>query len=191
MKLKPEEHSIQLSIGSIALLIYGSIAMIALGFLMWSTAETQTKSSPEFARLMSILTITFSGLCGLYGVRRCFDARGGLIINKSGIIDNSSAFSIGLIEWVDIQGFGMVQFRGIKMLLVFVSNPQKYLNSASILNRISMRWNTRKHGTPFCISTGMLTCSYTELKSLVEQGYAMNKIQQNASLNLDQLRRSS
>lgn len=186
MKLKPEEHSIPLSTGSIAFLIYGSIAFVTLGFWMWSTAETQTKSSPEFARLMSLLTITIFGLSGLHGVRRCFDARGGLVINKSGIVDNSSAFSNGLIEWIDIEGFGMVPFRGIKMLLVFVSDPRKYLHRASILNRISMRWNNRKYGTPFCISTSMLTCSYSELRSLVDQGYAMNKVQSKVSPKPDQ-----
>jgi hypothetical protein len=51
----------------------------------------------------AIAAILFFGFGIFYFLRKLIDKKPGLIIDDNGIIDNSSAVSVGLIPWSDIE----------------------------------------------------------------------------------------
>lgn len=87
-------------------------------------------NNPNAIRFLGIAGIVFFGLAGIYGIIKLFDKKAGLIIDSSGITDNTSAVSIGLIEWSDILGIRTEQIMSTKFLLIDVENPKKYLDKA-------------------------------------------------------------
>jgi len=96
---------ISLSKNKIFLLAIGSFLFVIAGISLFiNSTEFQNHSmrllrNPMVVKSVGIIGILFFGATGIYGIRKLFDKKVGLIIDKDGITDNSNASSIGLIEW--------------------------------------------------------------------------------------------
>lgn len=113
--------------------------------------------SPETVRIMGVLGIVLFGAAGVFGIKKLFDKKVGLIIDENGITDNSSALSIGLIEWKDINGIELTQVNSIKFLRIGFKNPEKYISKAK--NGIKaklMKINMNMYGSPIYIPIPLL-----------------------------------
>ena len=161
MKSTQEELIIKLSKTKILLLIIGSFAFVALSF--WSG-----KYDGLFIKAVSTTGILLFGLCGIYGIIKIFDNKPGLIIDKKGIRDNSSAVSGHLIRWEDITGFEVGEIKKTRFLLIFVNNPQQFLDNANPFKRFIMKMNLKMYGTPVSISSNALQCNFDELLKMLE-----------------------
>jgi hypothetical protein len=54
-----------------------------------------------------------------------------------------------------------------KFLLIFISNPDKYLDRVSGFKRKLMKGNMKIYGTPLSITSITLKCSFNELEKLI------------------------
>lgn len=123
--------------------------------------------NPQTIRLGGIASVLFCGSAIIYGIRKLFDKRIGLVVDENGITDNTNAVSVGLINWTDITEIKTEQVRSTKFLLIFVSKPDKYLDRVGALQRKIMRANLSMFGTPLSITSNTLKYNFTELEKMI------------------------
>lgn len=155
----------------ISLLLFGAVIFVVLGINFIIAPETFVNSiirTPHVIRIAGIVSILFFGAVGLYGLRRLFDKTIGLIVDENGITDHTNASSIGLIEWKDILEIRTEKVVSTKFLLIYVKNPEKYLERAKGFKRKLMEGNSSMYGTPLSIISNTLRTNFDELEKLIE-----------------------
>jgi hypothetical protein len=95
------------------------------------------------------------------------DKKYGLIIDSDGITDNTNASSIGLIVWPGILSSKTRQVMSTKFLLIFIKNPDVYLDRTDGLKRKLLQANMNMYGTPLSITANSLKCNFDELENLI------------------------
>ena len=161
---------IPLSKTKICLLLIGSIVFVIAGILFIITPETFISfihPNPDTIRIAGIASVLFFGAASIYGARKFFDKSIGLTIDDNGINDNTNASSAGLINWSDITEIKTKQVMSTKFLLIFISNPDKYLDRASGFKRKLMKGNMKMYGTPLSITSNTLKYSFSDLEKLI------------------------
>ncbi len=162
---------IKLSRTKITLLIAIGIGFVLIGVPLILNPEQHTTiryRSPELLRIIGIITVSFFGICLIFAIRKLFDPKKGLIINNNGIIDNTSATSIGLIEWSDITGIATIKVSSTKIIMVYTDKPEKYIERAK--NRIAkkvMKANSKLYGSPLSIVSTSLKIKHKQLENLL------------------------
>jgi hypothetical protein len=114
--------------------------------------------------------ILFFGFFLIYLTFKLVDKRPSLIINKEGIIDNSTAVAVGQILWDDIESFKGTKVWSEKFVTPILKDPQKYIDQQNnVLKRKLLIVNFNKNGSPINISTNFLTIKHDELVQLLEK----------------------
>jgi hypothetical protein len=172
---------IPLSKTKIFFLLMASLGFIAGGIWIATNPEKFIPNifriaDPETIRISGILGILFFGVAGIYGIKKLFDNRAGLIIDSNGITDNSNASSIGLIEWNDISEIRTKQVMSTKFILIDTINPEKYIGKAKngIQARL-MKANMNIYETPLSITSNTLQYDFGELEKLIQTQFKSNK----------------
>lgn len=129
----------------------------------------------------SLAGLLLFGLCVVFIAKKIFSGKPGLTINDNGIIDNSNATSIGLIEWNDITGIETIQVKtavyGLfptvsspKMIIIKTKNPKKYIiRSKNIFSKKAMEANNRMYGTPLTIISNSLKIKFSKLEKIISE----------------------
>ena len=178
---------IPLSKNKIYLLLFGVVVFLVGGFWMFIEPENARLFynpiikrflylNSESIQIIGIVGIIFFGAIGIYGIKKLFDKKAGLIIDTNGITDNSNATSIGLIEWNDILRIRTKQVMSTKFLLIDIVNPEKYIEKAK--NRIQaklMKVNLNMYETPLSITSNTLKYDFGELEELIKKELKRNK----------------
>ncbi len=169
-----ETIEIPLSKKKITLLLLASIAFVAAG--IWITINPEIFipnifriTNPQIIRIGGIAGVLFFGAGGIYGIKKLFDKKIGLIIDSNGITDNSNASSIGLIEWNDISEIRIKQVMSTKFLLIDIVNPDKYIGKAK--NRVQtklLKANMNMYDTPLSITSNTLKYDFQELEKIIQ-----------------------
>jgi hypothetical protein len=163
-------------------LTLGSFLFVVAGiWLFTNSTEFQNHSmrllrNPMVVKSVGIIASIFFGATGIYGIRKIFDNKVGLIIDENGITDNSNASSIGLIEWNDISEIKTEQVMSTKFLLIEIENPEKYIAKAK--NKMKarlMKTNMKMYGTPLSITSNTLKYDFDELGKLIQTEFEKNK----------------
>ena len=175
--MKSDEKIVELSKTKILLLVVGSLVFVVLGIWMYQLdpawIEAQRRfNSPLLVHSTGIVSVVFFGLCGVIGIKKFFDKKPGLILDASGIVDNSSGASAGLIPWSDIQGFGIHEIQKQKLLIIKLADPEKYIQAGGSMKRALNRMNLKLCGSPIAISSNALKINFSELVSLCNSYYA-------------------
>lgn len=177
-----EKIEIPLSKNKLFLGIGGSILFVVIGIWLFLNAENFQEHSfrllrnPMVTKGVGILGILFFGATGIFGFRKLFDNKVGLIIDSNGITDNSNASSVGLIEWNDITDIITKQIMSTKFLLINVNDPEKYIGKAkSGMKTKLMRSNMKMYGTPLSITSNTLKYDFGELEKLIQTEFERNK----------------
>jgi hypothetical protein len=132
--------------------------------------------TPELIQFIGVVGILFFGAAVIYGIRKLFDKKAGLIIDSNGITDNSSASSIGLIEWNDISEIRTKQVMSTKFLLIDIVNPEKYIGKAKNgFQAKLMKANMNMYETPLSITSNTLKYDFGELEKLIRNEFKRNK----------------
>jgi len=175
-----ETIEIQLSKTKTLLMIAGSILFVLSGIFLLNITDLPLRFNPIVVKSTAVLCIIFFGMTGAYGIKKLFDDKTGLLIDENGIFDNTNAVSIGLIEWADITGIEVKQIATQKFIMVYISNPDVYINKASGMKRKLMQQNNKFYGSPVSITSNSLKCNldYLEkkLNSKLSEWRAKNKI---------------
>ena len=163
---------IQLSKLKIGLLFIGALIFVILGIQFAINPEewlsSRSKSS-EFIRIMGLISVVFSGICGIFIGRKLFDKKIGLTIDERGITDNTNATSIGLIEWEDITGIDKIEIASSKILIIKTDKPDKYIERAKNgISKRAMKANNKMYGSPISIISSSLKMKFNELENLIK-----------------------
>ncbi len=97
-----DTKTVALSRKKILLIIVLCLAFVALGYWLFTLDDAFIRDgrrfrSPAFVHGVGALAMAFFGMLLIIVVRKLFDTRPGLALDGSGLLDNSSGFSIGLI----------------------------------------------------------------------------------------------
>ncbi len=166
-----EKIEIPLSKMKIVLLLIGGLVFVIAGMffiLKPSVFVTARFRHENIIRIVGIVSIVFFGLCLFFIVKKLFDNKVGLIIDQNGITDNSSANSIGLIEWQDITMVQTLQIASTKMLLLITDKPDKYIQRAKNgMSKRVMKTNHKMYGSPLSIASTSLKIKFGDLEKLI------------------------
>ncbi|MDE3236368.1 MAG: hypothetical protein KGO81_10475 [Bacteroidota bacterium] len=167
-----KQIEIKLSKSKLTLSLIGSATFVGLG--IWFLLRTPTSNiapfnSSIFIKVVGIISILFFGIVFIFLIKKLQDKKPGLIITDTGIIDNSSGVSAGIIPWSDISEIKLRKVFNQKFLMLLVNNPQDYIDrQTNSLKRSTMGINYRSYGSPIAISTNGLACKFDELKNILE-----------------------
>lgn len=168
-----DQIEIPLSKKKNALMLLGSIVFVGIGaWLILNPPDINNPylKNPTLIFISGIASILFFGLTMIVAVRKLWDKKPGLIINKQGIIDNSSGLSAGLVLWTDIEKILIYPVSSQKFLMFIVKNPNHYLNKiTNPLKWIAMEINFRFFGSPINISANSLQTNFDELHDLLTE----------------------
>lgn len=154
------------------LLIISSTACIA-GFIIiikpiWFTSGFI--SSTTVIRIFGVLVLLFFGLGLMYSLRKMKNKNLGLFIDNDGIIDTSSSFRFGLIDWQDIQNIRLDKSSKQPLILIESADYQKYLNRIeSRVFRTAAEQNQKIYGSPLIIWCALLNTNPEELEILLNK----------------------
>ena len=152
--------------------VCGSILFVGLGFfLIFVVAVKQTLFTSYIMKGLGIFSILFFGATGIYGIRKITQKRIGLTIDETGITDNSSAVSLGLIEWQDIKSVRTAKIMSTKFLLIDTVRPKKYLVRCNEMKLRLVKANMEMYGTPISISSNTLKISFNELENMLQAAF--------------------
>lgn len=169
---------IPLSKTKIMLILVCTIVFLIIGlcFIIWPENFLSHFGRPctiEGIRVWGIFGSLFFGLGTLYALWKLFDQKPGLIIDREGLLDNSSGIAAGRIPWADVTGVSEWEYHGPKMVVLLLKDPQRYISPQSkALKRKAMLENLDRCGSPVVISAVGLKISYKELYALLREQYA-------------------
>jgi hypothetical protein len=128
---KEKAINIPLSKGKLIKGLIGSIIFVLIG--SWLLIYQPEIGNPIFDNPVvkygaSVASILFFGFGIIYFSIKITDKKPGIIIDDSGILDNSSAVSTGPIPWTDIERFSIVKVMKQEFLVIGVNNPEFYIS---------------------------------------------------------------
>ena len=160
---------IALSKKKIFFMLIGALAFVAIG--LWFVISPPTISNsywgnPTKIAIAGYASIVFFGLCAFVLIKKLPDNKPGLIIDQTGLTDNSSGVSAGQILWTDIENISVIEIHSQKLIMLQVKNPQDYIDKqTSSFKRKMMQLNYKMYGTPLSITSNGLKISFDELLS--------------------------
>ncbi len=171
MATSEQRIEISLSKKKIFLMLIGALAFVAIG--LWFVISPPTISNsywgnPTKISIAGYASIVFFGLCALVLIKKLPDNKPGLIIDQTGLTDNSSGVSAGQILWSDIEVISVIEIQRQKLIMLQVTNPQEYIDKqTSAFKRKMMQLNYKMYGTPLSITSNGLKISFEELLSIL------------------------
>lgn len=178
------ETIIPLSRGKIVGLTLGSVAFVAVSIWIWTIPVGEGPLTPPLRKIVSVLGIGFFGICAVYGFAKLFDKKPGLVIDREGIMDNSSGVAAGRILWSEIRGFQEHEIFGQRFLTIQVTDPERFLNQSGYLKTKLNSANLNLTGSPINISSNSLSIGFDELiDTLARALHSHNKAEQDVDPN--------
>lgn len=166
-----EKIIIKRSLKKNILLLLGSMVFTIIGilFILYPNEfHRRSISNPEFVTIIGITGVTFFGLGTIFLLLKLFDKKPGLIIDETGITDNTSLLSIGLIQWKDIKGIESVTINKSHLLFIKVHNPSDYISKGkTYIKRLAMKVNSKMYSSPISISASTLDIKFKDLQRLL------------------------
>jgi hypothetical protein len=167
-----DERVIELSRMKLVMTTAGALLFVAAGAWFFLAPDDsglfRRFPDPWVGRAIGAVAFLFGVAGAVYGVRKAFDRKPGLVLTAAGLVDNSSAVAAGFIPWSEITGLGLFQFRRQRMLIVHVADPEKYIARGNALKRMLNRANTGMVGSPIAISSNALRIPFHELQREME-----------------------
>lgn len=166
------ERAIELSRAKLVMTIAGALLFVAAG--AWLVVAPDDSDlfrrfpDPWVGHALGVLAFLFGMAGAVFGIRKTFDRKPGLVLSTAGLVDNSSGVAAGFIPWSEITGLSLFQMHRQRMLIVHVADPEKYIARGNPLRRALNRANTGMAGSPIAISSSALRIPFHELQREVE-----------------------
>ena len=171
MTASGQQIEIPLSKSKLVLMLLGALTFVTMG--LWfviapPTIKNSFWGSPAKLAIVGYASIVFFGLCTFFFIRKLLDNKPGLIIDDTGLVDNSSGLSAGLVLWSDIEKFSVIEIHKQKLIMLQVKNPQQYIDrQTSLFKRKGMELNNKMYGTPLSITSNGLKTSFDNLLKIL------------------------
>ncbi|RYU95257.1 STM3941 family protein [Emticicia agri] len=179
--MKTTEYPIEIPLSKqkLILLLLSAIAFVAIG--IWFVAKPESfknglLGNPTIVLSIGILSIVVFGLAAFVMAKKLADNAPGLIIDKTGITDNSTGVPAGHIPWSDIKEIKTSKVFSQKFLVIMVSKPEDYINrQGSTAAKKGVEANYKISGSPVNIPSSTLKYNFDELEVLLKAEFAKNK----------------
>jgi hypothetical protein len=165
----------------IFLMIFGSLVFIVGGawLFFWTPTPLAGPSifrNPAFIKIIGGLCVVFFGYTLFLYLQKLKDKTPALIVDNTGITDNSSGLAVGHIPWGDIIEIKTRRVFNQKFLMVIVRNPQDYISrQKSRVRKKLMQQNHRFYGSPISITANVLQTGFDEVENLLTKKFAEQK----------------
>jgi len=166
-----QRMEIVLSKSKIVLMLLGALTFVAIG--LWFVIappiiENSYWGNPAKIAVAGYASIIFFGLCAFFFIRKLQDNKPGLIIDDTGLVDNSSGLSAGHILWSDVENISVIDIHRQKLIMLQVKNPRQYIDrQTSLLKRKGMELNNKMYGTPISITPNGLKITFENLLTIL------------------------
>ncbi len=178
IELENDKQSIEIKFSRLKmlLLIIGAFSFVLFGawFIYDPHGWTRGRGplSVVSVYVIGFASVSFFGMCLLYGLYKITDTKVGLRLDSEGLYDNSNASSLGLIRWQDITGIETLQVASTKMLVISISNDEQYINNASnFFVKHFAKTNKKWYGSPVAIPSVSLKTDFDSLEKLVKSSW--------------------
>jgi hypothetical protein len=126
--------------------------------------------------IIGYIVMALAGLVLLVYLVKLADKKPALVIDKEGILDNSSGVSAGKILWSDIKKISVEQVSGQQFIMVEVKNPQQYIKAQkNPLKKSMMSLNYSLYKTPVHITSMGMNVKFDDLYKAIENGFQQYK----------------
>jgi hypothetical protein len=173
--MEQDRIEIKLSKAKGILIFFGAVVFMLTSIWLINFAPYQDRFEPVLVTVTGYIGAIFFGLAALYIFYKLFDSKPGLVIDKDGIYDNSSAAAGHLIKWERITGLRVEQVMSTKFILVDIENPEEFMKEVHGVKK-KLMWSTYKmYGTPTSISSSTLSCDFDELLNIINSQLDIRK----------------
>jgi hypothetical protein len=159
----------------IILMLLGAVMFVVLGiwFVFYPpNIENSYWVTPFKMKLAGYASIVFFGTCAVFLIRKMPSDKPGLIIDDTGLTDNSSGLPAGQILWSDIEKVSVNEISGQRIIMLHAKNPQDYIDrQTSLFVRKGMELNNRLYGKPLSLTANGLKISLEDLLALVTKKF--------------------
>ena len=152
----------------VQLFICTLIAMALCVYFYYSGSFTLNPYSPiTILVVLLIFVIRYIIVLAKEYLRLRFDRKAGFTITESGIIDNITFVSMGKIPWDDIDDIALDKYRGMDILLIGITDPNKYSSGMRPMCRAVFNQYIKKWNTPLVISEKRIDYNLENLRDLL------------------------
>jgi len=170
----------QLSKNKIILLLIGAIVFVFLGLLLFLNAERVSNGTflrtPFQVKFWGVLSVVFFGLAAIYFIIKIFDNKQGLLLDNQGITDNSSAITIGFVDWKEVHYIEIINIMGQEMIAIHLKDENQYLLKVkNPIKKWLLKTNSQYFGGMMNISANALNASTDELYKSINKYFQKYK----------------
>lgn len=131
-------------------------------FFMWNDPR------PKY-RVVAVVGGVFFGLAMLFLFARLVRRVPALIVNQSGIFDNSSGIGGYFLRWEEIDSMYVSSINRQKFLSIRLKDPERFLSQQGGMKARLMRANVKLVGAPVNISANILPVKLEELIRIIQE----------------------
>lgn len=141
-----------------------AVGMLAIVFAV--VAAIVWTQEGVFVKAVAVAAILLSAASLIFITLKLFNGAPAIMITNERILDHSSAASIGWIKWADVTGFRELKISNQKMIVVILSDPEKYMQGLGGIKARLARANIAMFGSPVVISPNTTAVNYEEMFDL-------------------------
>lgn len=146
----------------------GAFLFVVLGcLLIINTINNPDQIIPLVVKVGGSISIVFFGGVLIVIIIKLLDKKPAMVIDENGILDNASGVSAGLITWKDITHTRIEQVMNNRFLIIYTTNPEKYLQKVSRTKAWLMKRNMAMYGSPITIPASTIKYNLNELQNLI------------------------
>ncbi|MEN8435351.1 hypothetical protein NX821_002558 [Clostridium septicum] len=119
--------------------------------------------------IVGIIGSIFFGYCYVFTIMKLIKPKPLIVVNNSGIIDNSTAVSIGVISWDNIIDFRIEKHFNNEYIAIYVNNLNSLIKALHPLKRIVIRLNIMFKFSPILIYIGCADISSEEILNILKK----------------------
>jgi len=165
--ITPDAVVVYPSRGKLFFLTLGATGFVAGSVFIWKAGDLTNQ-------VVAATAGAFFGVCLVIGVAKLIWHRPALIINSTGILENSSAFGGHFLHWSEIEGIYISSLRVStfsrqRFLSILLKRPEEFLSRQSTLRAGLMNANVGLVGAPVNISASALPMTLEEIITIIQQ----------------------
>ena len=166
-----QEVVFEKSKAKIIVLLLFSVVFVLLGIWILSGGADDARRSLGVVgnRIVGIAGILFFGGIGLILIKKILEKEPGLVLNKDGFIDNSSALSAGFVPWSNVKMLGLLSFSGQQFIAIKLHDARDFLERGNAIQKMLKRKNLKMTEADILISANILPINAEDLLKQFEE----------------------
>ena len=149
------------------LLILLSIIMLSGAFFVFFYNKDISEIK-YINKIIGAIGIIFFGACLIFIIKRFIKPKDILVIDQNGILDNSTAVSIGFIPWNEIKSVYINRVFTETFICVEVENIEEKLKGLSFFKRNMIKFNLKMGNAPVSITLNSTNYKPEEVLEIIK-----------------------